>query len=246
MRRFHFSVDDVLSAPLQLSDWEMLVRDQPMLGFLDRLHAETGGVSDLYLFASARLADGRLRHLAEVSGPAAAVLGAAPGFRWGPHAADYETAPHGQSVADATRTFTALMAEIARIAPPERRADWVRLHYFSELYELAPLWRAAGITALMTTDRPALCYRLPEAARARLEQGGRADFEGIGFVTSHLRLEFFAGDAAQPGRFAERMDAAFARHGFVTVFTHEADLDDPRIRVLAATAFRHAAQRGWV
>jgi hypothetical protein len=246
MRRFHFSVDDVLGSVLHLSHWDLSVQQQPMLAFLDALHAETGAVSDLYVFSEWALADGRLRRLAEVSDRAAAVLGAAPAFRWGPHARDYATAPHAQGIEEANATFTALIADIARIAPPDRRADWVRLHYFSELYELAPLWQAAGISALMTTDRPAVCYRLPDAARASLATTGQAHHEGTGFITSHLRLEFFADDAADPGRFAARMDAAFDRHGFVTVFTHEADLDDPRIRMLAATAFRHAARRGWV
>jgi hypothetical protein len=217
-----------------------------MLAFLDALHAETGAVSDLYVFSKLALADGRLRRLADVSDRAAAVLVAATAFRWGPHASDYATAPHAQSIDEATATFTALAADIARIAPADRRADWVRLHYFSELYELAPLWQAAGISALMTTDRPALCYRLPDAARASLATTGQAHHAGIDFIASHLRLEFFADDAADPRLFTARMDAAFDRHGFVTVFTHEADLDDPRTRFLAATAFRHAAQRGWV
>ncbi len=246
MRRFHFSIDDVFDCVLQLSDWNLSVREQPLLAFLDELHQESGAKTDLYVFSAAALADGRVRRLADVSDRAVEVLAGAAAFRWGPHARCYATAPHAQAVDDATRTFAELNADIARIASSDRRADWVRLHYFSEVFELAPLWRAAGITALMTTDRPAICYRLPATARASLVATGRAEHNGIGFVTSHLRLEFFAGDAADPARFAARLDSAFDRHGFVTVFTHEADLVDPRIRVLARTAFRHAARRGWV
>lgn len=246
MRRFHFSVDDVFGAVMQLSDWDLCIRDQPMLGFLDALARDTGATCDLYVFSRATLPDGRVRRLAEVTARAAAVLAGAAAFRWGPHARDYTTAPHAQTLPEAEATFVALAADIARIAPPNRRADWVRLHYFSELWELAPLWRAQGISALMTTDRPAVAWRLPEGPRAALAATGRTEHGGIGFVASHLRLEHFAADAADPARFRDRMEAALDRHGFVTVFTHEVDLDDPRIRVLARTACDHAARRGWV
>lgn len=246
MRRFHLSVDDVIGAVLQLSDWDLAVEAQPMLGFLDRLHRETGAVADLYLFAEVRLADGRVRRLAEVSAAAADRLAAAPAFRWGPHAADYGTAPHAQSPDAARATFAALGAAIARIAPPARRSDWVRLHYFSELWELADLWAAQGIAALMTTDRPAVAWRLPEPARTELAATGRTRHAGCAFVASHLRAEAFAADADDPARFCARMDAALDRHGFVTVFTHEPDLDDPRIRTLLAVACDHAARRGLV
>jgi hypothetical protein len=246
MRRFHLSVDDVFGAVMQLSDWGLPVAGQPMLAFLDRLHRETGAVTDLYLFAAAVLADGRRRRLDELTEAAAATLGAAPAFRWGPHARDYATAPHAQPAEEARADFAALLAGIGRIAPPARRSDWVRLHYFSELYELADLWSAHGITALMTTDRPAVAWRLPAAARAELAASGQTRHAGCGFVASHLRVEFFAAEAADPARFCARMDAALDRHGFVSVFTHEAELDDPRIRRLLAAACDHAARRGLI
>jgi hypothetical protein len=243
MRRFHFSVDDVLGAVLQLSDWGLTVEAQPMLGFLTRLYAETGVESALYCFHDLTLADGRRRSLDQITGAACDVLAAAPAFRWGPHAVNYATAPHAQTVAEATASFAALDAALSRFAPPHRRADWVRLHYFSELYELAPLWAAQGITALMTTDKPARAWRLPEGCKADLAASGRTSHIGMGFVTSHLRLEFFRDD--DPAQFCDRIDEAVARHGFCTLFTHEADLDDPVLRRLLAKACKHVARSGW-
>ena len=244
MRRFHFSVDDVLGAVLQLSDWGVTVEQQPMLGLLARLHAETGVESALYCFHDMTLADGRRRSLDEVSEAAGAVLAQAPAFRWGPHAVNYATAPHAQTVEAARASFTALEAALARFAPAHRRADWVRLHYFSELYELAPLWAAQGISALLTTDKPALAWRLPQGCKADLAAKGRTSHAGMGFITSHLRLEVFRED--DPARFCDRIDAAVARHGFCTLFTHEADLDDPVLRRLLARACDHAARTGLV
>lgn len=242
MRRFHFSVDDVFGALTQLSDWDLAITDQPMLGFLARLHGETGVQSALYCFLEGIEPDGRKRHLGELTEATCTRLAAAEAFHWGPHAQDYATAPHAQTVSDAEATFRALDAALARFAPAGRRADWVRLHYFSELYELAPIWAEQGVTALLTTDKPAVAWRLPEAGKAELAATGRTRHDGMGFVTSHLRLEAFRGEAAD--RFCARIDAAVDRHGFCTLFTHETDLDAPDLRALLAAACGHAARTG--
>jgi hypothetical protein len=63
-------------------------------------------------------------------------------------------------------------------------------------------------------------------------------------VRSHLRLETFRDEAADPARFCDRIDAALDRHGLVTLFTHEIELDDPRVRSLAQAALAHLARRG--
>jgi hypothetical protein len=242
MRRFHFSVDDVIRAPLMVSDWDLPVEGAPMLAFLARLHADWGVRSDLYCFLEMVEADGRRRSLAGLTPAACARLGAAEAFAWGPHAQDYATAPHAQDVEAARATFTALGAALDRIGGA--RAPWVRLHYFSELFELAPLWAAQGIAALMTTDRPARAWRLDEGARAALAARGRARAEGMEFVTSHIRLEFCAPD--RPAHLCARIDAAVEAHGFCTLFTHEVELDRPEMRALLQAACAHAARTGLV
>jgi hypothetical protein len=241
---YHFSVDDVLASLLQLSDWRLDVVGQPCLAFLDRLHREYGAMIDLYLFESAVAPDGRVRQLRDVDDRAIAALGAASGFRFGPHAIDYATAPHAQPAPDLIADMERLCATIARLTAPERRSRWVRLHYFSEVWEAAEVWRRHGIEALMTTDKPAIAYRLEPHYREALARAGRTSRAGVGFVRSHLRLESLRGDADDPARFASRIDEVLDCHGFVTLFTHEIDLDDPAVRRLAETALGHLQRRG--
>jgi len=244
MHKFHFSIDDVLGSLLQLSDWNLKISQQPMLAFLAELHAETGVKSDLYLFLQTIAADGRTRHLKELSGAACEMLRSARHLRYGPHARDYQTAPHAETVYEVTQGMTHLFENIERFSTPDQRSDWVRLHYFSELHELASFWTRHNVQALMTTDKPAVAYRFGQQEIEELTSTGKTEFNGLGFVRSNLRLEFFLEDAADPERFCARMDDHLARQGFVTIFTHEDDLNDERVRKLVAAAARHAQELG--
>lgn len=235
---FHFSIDDVLDCLIELADRGLPPERQPVLAFCQAL-ADEGAVTDLYLFRSAAGAAGRLRRLDEIGGAAAERLRGLQGVRFGPHAEDYATAPHAQPLEAQRQTMQGLFAAIDRFAAPGQRARWLRLHYFSECYELAPLWRAQGVEALLATDKPAIAYRLPELEKETLRLRGSVDFGGIAFRRSHLRLESFAGEAADPPRFLARIDAALAEHGFVALFTHEIDIADPRVRMLAIASVRH-------
>lgn len=244
MHQFHFSIDDVLGSLLQLSDWNLEISQQPMLAFLAELHAETGVTSDLYLFLQAIAADGRTRQLKELSDAACETLKTARHLRYGPHARNYQTAPHAETVFDVTQGMTLLFENIERFSTPDQQSDWVRLHYFSELHELASLWTRHDVQALMTTDKPAVAYRLGRPEIDELKSTGKTEFNGLGFIRSNLRLEFFLEDAADPARFCARMDDHLARQGFVTIFTHEDDLNDARVRKLLFAAARHAQKLG--
>ncbi|MFN3643543.1 MAG: hypothetical protein ACK4TB_11545 [Gemmobacter sp.] len=241
--RYHFSVDDVFASLVAMSDAGLSPAAQPMLGFLDRLHAAFGTVTDLYVFQTGP-AGGAMRDLAEITPAAADRLRGWGAVRLGPHARDYATPPHAQTVPDLIATMDRLAATIAGITTPAQRARWLRLHYFSESHEARPVWDRIGVTALMTTDKPAVAYRLDDAARAALAATGRARAHGMDWVQSHLRLETYREEAADPARFCARIDAVLDRHGFVTLFTHEVDLADPRVRRLAQAALGHLARRG--
>lgn len=243
MAGFHFSIDDVFGGLIDLSDADVSPARLPLFAFTEALAAE-GAVTDLYLFRSGPDRDGRIRRLDEVSEGAARRLRGLAGVRFGPHAENYATAPHAQPIAAQRRTMAGLFSAIGRLSRAGQRSRWLRLHYFSECYELAPLWHAHGVEALLATDKPALAYRLPAAARAELGLTGRTSFAGIDFVRSHLRLESFAAEAGDPPRFLARIDQALASHGFATLFTHEVELADPRVRGLAIAAVRHLAARG--
>lgn len=227
-----------------LSDWRLRVDAQPFLAFCSQLAAE-GAITDLYLFRRMHGIDGRVRSLDEVANPLAIdALAGLAGVRFGPHAEDYATAPHAQALDRQAATMRGLFNVISRLALPEARARWVRLHYFSECFEIAPVFREHGVEALLTTDKPALTWRMGPRQAEELGRLGRTEANGLAMIRSHLRLENFVGEADDPARFLARIDEALDSHGFVTLFTHETDMADVRVRTLALASVRHFARRG--
>jgi hypothetical protein len=222
---YHFSIDDVFDSLFDV--------DAPLWAFLDEAHARFGVPADLYVFLT-----GGGRSLADVPPHA---LAARPWLRIGPHARDLATPPHAEDAAARAATFAALYAAIDRAVGRARRSTWVRLHYFSEPYESAAQLVAEGARTLLLTDRDAIAYRLPDAAKSELEATGRITHAGLKLRRSHVRLEdvLARGEPPEP-----LLDRALARHGYVTMFTHEPDLAHPELRALAMRCFAHLAERG--
>lgn len=211
----HLSVDDVLPGLFDPA--------HPMLGTLDRLHEAFAMPMDLYLFG-----ESDWRRLDEVPPAMVQELRARPWLRLGPHGANVRTPPHRQSVADLEATLEYLFTTIEHIVGRDARSTWVRLHEFSEAYEVAPLLTAHGVEALLTTDRPTVAWRLPAAERAALVLRGRVPFGGIDFVRTHLRIEWLIDEGIGRVALADRVKRIVDAHGFLVVFTHEICFDDPR------------------
>lgn len=218
----HLSVDDVLSGLATASNCNRPLSSDPMIAALDRLHAAFGMPVDLYLFGECP--EGRLDRL---SADVARDLRARPWLRLGPHGADYETPPHRQPVPDLDATLRGLFSAIEGMVGRDARSSWVRLHEFSEAYEAAPMLAAHGVRALLSTDKPAVAWRLPAPERTVLGAHGRVRFGGIEFVRSHLRIERLLEEGVDRAELARRIEGIVEAHGFLVVFTHEVCFGDP-------------------
>ena len=232
---YHLSVDDVLAG---------LVEDgHPLLDVLAELHARHAARADLYLFHRAVVA-GAPRTLDAIPAAVADRLARFDWLRLGPHGDDYETAPHAQAPADQRAMLARVYGALDRAAPGAGRARWLRLHYFSECFELAPELRARGVEALLTTDKAVGSYRLPEACREELLRAGRTTHAGLDFVRSHLRLENLAREAPPPGAVERMLDRILGDHGTMVLFTHEADLLGEATRAMAHRCLSHLVRVG--
>lgn len=239
----HFSVDDVLDCLLDVSDSCRDPFEHPILGFLKGIHERFAIEVDLYLFYGEG-AGGRGRSLADVASRLRPIFQAHPWIRWGPHALDHATPPHTQPV-DKQRSFCdATYAEIARFAGDHRTSRWVRLHYFSEAIELASYFRNRGVEALLTTDKPAVSYRLPPPETDRLRCQGEVEYGGIRFVRSQLRMENLVG--LDDGQLEASLENHCPAGRCAVVFTHEYELARPEVRETTIRALAHLEQRAAV
>lgn len=230
---YHFSVDDVFAG--------LVEPGHPLLDVLAELRDRHGLRADLYLFHRG-LASGRPSTLTEIPPATGARIAGLDWLRLGPHADDAATAPHAQDLDSQRAMLRRIYGALDRAAAGYRRARWLRLHYFSECFELAPELHAHGVEALLTTDKPAACYRLPDPRRVELLRDGRTRHAGLDFVRSHLRLETLARDPE--ARVEHALDAALEAHGHVVVFTHEIDLADEGTRSMAHRCLSHLSRLG--
>jgi hypothetical protein len=237
----HFSVDDVLKALIEATDQALPLFEHPFFAFLQGLHRRFETRVDLYLFERAVI-DGRERTLAEVSDRFRPALQEADWIRFGPHAREGALAPYQQSPEEQVATFASIYAQIDRFAGPGRRSAWVRLHYFSEAYAAGPFLRQAGVEALLLTDKDACAYHLPEPLKAELKREGRIAHAELQLARSHHRVENLLA-AADPDVLQAALDGPLRDHGYLSLFTHEYELDRPEVRARTEECLAYLASR---
>ena len=234
---YHFSVDDVFGSFVEVSDRQLSLFDHPFFRFLKDIHEEFKASVSLYLFYQEN-EHGRMRTLAEVSDANKNVLRENQWLQLGPHALDYDTPPHAQSPAEQVKTFDAIYTEMERFADRGARSKWVRLHYFSESYELAEYFKKRGVEALLSTDKAAVSYRLPTLEKERLRNVGVCDYQGMTFVRSHLRVETLVHDGVPPYDVCDVIEPILSRAGHIVIMTHEYELSRPEVRAMTISALR--------
>lgn len=234
---YHFSVDDVFDCLIEIADRRLAVFRHPFFQFLEHLHEDFDARIDLYLFYQKKI-DGKLRTLKDIPEEVRATLNACAWMRFGPHALDYETAPYSQTPEEQVETFQRIYSEISRIAGESRFSQYVRLHYFSESYELSDFFQKAGVKALFTTDKAAVTHRMPAGVKLDLGAKGFAQFQGMHFIRTHWRAEQLAEAHAPPDACARVVTDALARFQSVVFFSHEDAIARPEVRRHIRSTFR--------
>jgi len=129
-----------------------------------------------------------------------------------------------------TALFAGIYNQIDRFAGKDMYCSWVRLHYFSELYEQGPYFAEKGVTALLTTDRPAGSYRMGEEVASQLNTFGFSRFNSTNFIRTHFRLEDFANARLSEGEIREEFVRTIKQYGFIVMLAHEYELTRPEVR----------------
>ncbi|MDY6991696.1 MAG: hypothetical protein SVR94_03695 [Pseudomonadota bacterium] len=238
---FHFSVDDIFDSLIEITDAQLRLFEHPFFDFLHGLHQSYLISIDLYLFYHRIISSKKQRQLSEISTALKEEFLAVPWLRLGPHALAYDRPPYAQSPQEQQQTFDAIYQNIDRLGG--NRSRWLRLHYFSEAYELAAYWQNQGVDTLLLTDKPAIAYRLAEQEKAQLAQHGVINYQGINLRRSHERIENLA-LLPSLSEVYTRLDKHIEKHGFLVLFSHEIDLMNPKLQMLTHQCLSHLIQQG--
>lgn len=221
---YHFSIDDGFESLIESTDLAIPLLEHPYIRFLNDLNRAHALQVGLHLFFEKHTTDGKLRTLQDVRSLANELADAGAWLRFGPHALNPPTHPHSQSPNEQSKVFDRIYAEIDRIAGPNSYSQCIRLHYYSESFELADYFSSRGVRALFSTDRPAGSYRMPAEIIRSLSERGAATYAGMSFVRTQYRVEFFANERLTPFEISKLFKAALGQYGFVILYTHEYEL----------------------
>lgn len=240
---YHFSIDDVFISLMEVSDKRISLFEHPFFDFLRQMHKDFDTNTDLYVFYRQKL-NGIMRTLTEVCESLKSDFTENSWLRLGPHSLDEGTPPYTQSLGDQVKIVNSLCAEIERFAGINALSKWLRLHHFSEQYELAEQFHARGIQVLLSTDKEATSYCLPADRRDHLKANGIVNYRGMTFVRSHLRIETLVGRGISPNQGCKILESLFTIPGWAVIFTHESEVSRPEVRAMTKALLSFCKERG--
>ncbi len=226
---YHFSIDDIFECLIEVTDRNIPLFEHPVFAFLKQLHDTYGVHIGLHVFWQ-RDVDGRMRNLSEVRNLRKEIEEVGAWLHFGPHALDFPTMPFSQGKDGLIETFDNIYNEIDRIAGKESYCKWVRLHFYSEMFELADYFKGRGVEALFATDRPVGSHRMPENIKQELLENGSTTYEGMNFIRTQFRVEFFTADRLDRIAIEKNFREALEKYGYIVFYTHEYEILRSEVR----------------
>jgi len=236
---YHFSIDDGIEALLEISDKKIPLLEHPYFNFLYQLHKEYDVRISLYLFYK-KLINGKWRTLKEVKNIRDQLLSEdkKPWIKFGPHALDFNNPPYSQSPSKQIQSFNLIYKEIDRFVGPDMHAKYVRLHRYSESFELLEYFKRKGVSALFSTDRATFAHRMPSKIKKRLDNHGLVSYKGMNFIRTQFRVEFFADNKLNSSQIIKLFFDSLSKYGFIIFYTHEYELARDEIKKYLIKSFR--------
>ena len=231
---YHFSVEDVFKSLIEITDKQIGLFEHPFFSFLKELHDEFNTNINLYLFFQNRI-NGELRTLREVSDSIKQKLIDNSWIKFGPHALEYYTPPYTQTPDEQIEVFDNIYKEISRFAGGKNISKWVRLHNFSESYELKDYFHEKGVEAIFTTDKERITTRMPNSVNESLKSTGFAQYGGLNFIRSNIRIENLVNIRITKQNLKELIDNHLKDYNHVIVLTHEYELVREEVKEMAKT-----------
>ena len=226
---YHFSIDDVIDSLIEVSNSSNDFFSNSFFKFLDTIHSKYNVNIDLYCFYQKNISNNLIR-LNELSNKHEKIFVKNQWLRFGPHALDAETAPYSQSPDKQIQIFDSIYKEIERFTGSSSKSRLVRLHFFSESFELSNYFCTKNVHSLFTTDKPAISHRMNEKVKFELNKFGHTMFNEICFVRSHFRIETLVEQNLSHDEIINLLEHYLSTFGFVTFFSHEYELIRPEVR----------------
>ena len=242
---YHFSVDDVFDSLIEITLKDIPLFEHPFFALMKEMHDIYDVQVDLELFWGKEI-DGVFYTLREMKDVSKEIKEQGSWLRFGPHAYNYMVAPFEQTREEQIEVFNNIYSEIDRFAGRQFYATWVRLHYYSESYELASYFKERGVTALFSTDREAGSHRMPPPIAQSLLQTGFATYEDAHFIRTQFRVEVLTNHRDSEEDLQKMFTDALEQFGYIIFYSHEYEFARSEVRNMFRTIFKVLTSLGVV
>lgn len=242
---YHFSVDDVFESLIDITNRNVPLFSHPFFQLLKEVHDQYGIQADLELFWSKEI-DGTIYTLEDVRDLSRELVEAGSWLFFGPHAQSYKIPPFEQTTEEQKEVFNRIYTEIDRFAGKYTYAKWIRLHYYSEMYELADYFKSKGVVALFSTDREAGSHRMSQEVSNQLIQSGFASFEGMNFIRTQFRVEEMTNKRITDEEMVKLFMESIENYGYIIFYSHEYEFARSEVREVFRRMFKNLHQLGCV
>ena len=221
---FHFSVDDVFESLIEVSDKNIPLQKhwffKPLYEIWKKYKIRTG----LHLFYEGQV-NNKLRTLKDIK-----KLNKNDFKKWlffGPHAKNTNLPPYKQASKHQKKNFKKIIKEINRFAGKQNNSNYIRLHHYSESYELSSFFKKNKIKALFSTDRKVGSHRMPKKISDKLINFGHAQYKGLNFIKTDFRIEWLT--SCRKKQIKNFFLKELKKKNYIIIYSHEYEFKNKRI-----------------
>jgi hypothetical protein len=213
---FHFSIDDVFEFLIEISDKKIPIKKHYFFKSLYNIWRKYKIKTGLHLFYEGKIKN-KLRTLKEVR-----IIKNEIKEGWiyfGPHALNVNTPPYSQTPLDQKKFINDTYKEIYRFAGKKFLCKRIRLHYYSESYEISKFLRNKKIHTLFSTDRKVGAHKIPKKFSTQLIKSGLLVYNKLQFIRTDYRIEFLINNSKK--EIINNFCKTLKRKKFIIIYSHE-------------------------
>lgn len=222
----HFSVDDVLKSLIEVGDKKVKLLDHWFFSFLYKIHKKYKINICLYLFYE-EIIRGKFRNLSEIPSIKNQIKN--NWLKFGAHGLNYQNPPHKISVNKQKKHISKIYKEIIRFSGKNNLAKKVRLHEYSECFEIKNFLKKYKVNSLFSTDRKVGSHRLKKKNSEELLNNGLTHYKGMKFIRTDLRVENMINRSEK--KIISKIKKILEKKNFLIIYTHEYDLKNKNCRI---------------
>ena len=216
---FHFSIDDVFSLLLDSSIHKLNLKHHIIIGELYKYYVNSGMVTSLYCFREKKIYNNKIDFF-DLKFPKNKKI---DWLNFGFHAKNFETPPYAMDVSLLKNEFKEFTNKIHN-SKKLIKSEYLRLHYYSECFELKNIFKKYIIKVFFTTDKKEISYRLNHKNIIDLKKRGYTIYDDVKFIKTFFRIENFSKYNLSKKDILILLEKIFNDYDFLTIYVHEYDL----------------------